>query len=172
MNRLIIMFFFIVASNVMFAQSDPAAEKAIYASLQQMNNAWNRNDMNAYCNQLTEDGTWINVVGMFWTNKKDVIKAHLVFGESMFKYSTVSFDLLKLRFITPSVIIAYVNWASRTNQDYYFPDGKTIAAKNGDIEHSIMSLVFIKKNSHWLITSVTNTIIDTKAAPYDPVRGN
>lgn len=61
---------------MIFAQNDSTDEKAIHTSLQQMEDAWNKNDMGAYCSQLKEEGTWINVVGMFWRNKKDVTKAH------------------------------------------------------------------------------------------------
>ncbi len=58
-----------------YAQSVTSDEKAIRSLLQQMEGAWNKNDMGAYCNSLTEDGTWINVVGMFWRDKKETIKA-------------------------------------------------------------------------------------------------
>lgn len=83
---------------MIFAQDDSTAEKAIHTSLQQMKDARNKNDMNAYCNQLTEDSTWIKVFGKFWRNKKEAIKVHDAFAETLFKYFTVSFESAQTQF--------------------------------------------------------------------------
>ena len=155
-----------------YAQNATSDEKTIRSLLQQMENAWNKNDMRAYCNSLTEDGTWINIVGMFWRDKKETLKAHLAFAETMFKYSSVSHDLIKLRRIAPDLVIAYINWTYLTKQDFYYPDGVTKAGKKGDTDHSLMELIFVKKDNHWLITSVTNTRIDPNAALHDPIKRN
>ena len=162
--------YFIINGYIVFAQTDTAVEKAIRATLQQMEDAWNKNDMNAYTQFLTEDGTWINVVGMFWRNKKEAVKAHLAFADVLFKYSTVTYDLIKLRYIAPDVTISYVKWTYTTTQDFNLPDGKTSGGKKGDVTYSLMELMFVKQNNQWLITSVTNTNIDLKAASYDPIK--
>ncbi len=90
----------------------------------------------------------------------------------MFKYSSVSHDLVELRDITPDVAIAYVKWTYLTTQDFYYPDRVTKAGKKGDTDRSLMELIFVKKDNHWLITSVTNTRIDPNAAHYDPIKKN
>jgi hypothetical protein len=61
---------FIIYGWAAYAQNVSSDEKAIRILLKQMEVAWNKNDMGAYCNSLSGDGTWINVVGMFWRDKK------------------------------------------------------------------------------------------------------
>jgi uncharacterized protein (TIGR02246 family) len=172
MKKILFVSCFIINGCLAYAQNVTSNEKTIRSLLQQMEGAWNKNDMLTYCKSLMEDGTWINVVGMFWRDKKETVKAHLAFGETMFKYSLVSHDLIEFRDITPDVVIAYVKWNYLTTQDFYLPDGVTRAGKKGDTDHSLMELIFVKKDNQWLITSVTNTRIDPNAATYDPIKRN
>jgi uncharacterized protein (TIGR02246 family) len=170
MKKMLFISCLIINGCVAYAQDVASDEKTIRSLLQQMEDAWNKNDMRAYCNSLSEDGTWINIVGMFWKDKKETVKAHLTFGETMFKYSSVSRDLIELRDIAPGVVIAYVKWTYLTTQDFYYPDRVTKAGKKGDTDRSLMELIFVKKDNQWLITSVTNTRIDPNAAPHDPIK--
>ena len=64
------------------ADDGPAAARALVAQLEA---AWNQHDMAAYGALFHDDAEWINVVGMHWRGKDEVMKAHTSFHETIFK---------------------------------------------------------------------------------------
>ncbi len=101
-----------------------ANEKAVQAVLQKMEDAWNAHDY-TYSGQFdiyAPDATMINPVGMYWKNRAEIIKAHQVFGETMFKYTSSQNQQVDIRFLAPAVALATVNPENSMN---FPPDGPT-----------------------------------------------
>jgi uncharacterized protein (TIGR02246 family) len=160
----VILFF---SSSFLFAQT-ATEEKAIAEAVQRLNEIWNRHDMDAYCDLFTEDGTWINIVGMFWQNRADLCKAHRVIKEAALKYWTAKMDLVKVRIIAPNVAIAYIYETIHVEEDYSLPDGKKFS--KGDISYDQISVVYLKTNNEWKITAGHNTVVDQKMKDFNPIK--
>jgi len=144
------------------------AEKEVADEVKKLNEIWNRHDMDAYCDLFTEDGTWINIVGMFWQNRADLCKAHKVIKEAALKYWTAKMDLLKIKIIAPNVAIAYIYETIRVEEDYSLPDGQKFS--KGDVSYDQISLVYLKTNNEWKITAGHNTVVDQKMKDFNPIK--
>ncbi|MEJ7739493.1 MAG: SgcJ/EcaC family oxidoreductase [Chitinophagaceae bacterium] len=121
------------------------------AVIQKMDDAWNIHD---YYNSgqydiYAPDATLVNPVGMYWKNRAEIIKAHQVLGETMFKYSSAKSQQVGLRFLAPTVALATVKAQYRFEQDYNSPDGK--AYSKGNIDYAMINVVFTKQNGAWKI---------------------
>lgn len=154
---------------ISYAQS-ATDEKAIGAVIQKMDDAWNAHDY-SYSGKYdfyTPDATLVNPVGMYWKNRAEIIKAHQVFGETMFKYSSSKSQVVGLRFLAPIVALATVKAQYQFEQDYNSPDGK--AHSKGDFDYAMINVVFTKQNGAWKIASQQVSNFDPKVQEHDPVK--
>ena len=55
-------------------QLAPADDKAIQAILKDQETAWNKHDMNAFTTAFRDDAEGINVAGMYWQGKAELLK--------------------------------------------------------------------------------------------------
>lgn len=155
---------------ISFAQS-ATNEKAVQAVIQKMDDAWNAHDY-SYSGKYdfyAKDATLVNPVGMYWKNRAEIIKAHQVFGETMFKYTSARSQPVDLRFLAPTVALATVKVQYQVEQDYNFPDGKKAGSK-GDTEYAMINIVFTRQNGTWKIASEQVTSFDPKVQAQDPVK--
>ena len=155
---------------ISYAQS-ATDEKAIRAVIQKMDDAWNAHDY-SYSGQYdiyAPDATLVNPVGMYWKNRAEIIKAHQVLGETMFKYTSAKSQQVDLRFLAPTVALATVKAQYRVEQDYNFPDGKKADSK-GDTDYAMINVVLTKQNGAWKIASQQVTHFDPKVQAQDPVK--
>ena len=71
----------------------------------------------------TEDADWVNVVGMWWKNRKEVQYAHQVFHKVMFQNTPLSKTSVHTRFITNDVAVVHLYWHmgayTSPNGNYY-----------------------------------------------------
>jgi uncharacterized protein (TIGR02246 family) len=145
-------------------------KKAVQAVIQKMDDAWNAHDY-SYSGKYdfyAADARLVNPVGMYWKNRAEIIKAHQVLGEMMFKYSSAKSELVDLRFLAPTVAVATVKVQYRFLQDHNAPDGKPVS--RGDIEYVMLTLVFIKANDEWKITSQQVTSLNPASLAQDPIK--
>lgn len=49
--------------------------------------AWNRDDMDDFSSLFCEDANFVNVVGMWWKNRREIEAAHRATHETMFRDS-------------------------------------------------------------------------------------
>lgn len=155
---------------ISFAQS-AADEKAIRAVIQKTDDAWNAHNY-SYSGQydiFAPDATLVNPVGMYWKNRAEIIKAHQVYGETMFKYTSAKSQQVDFRFLAPTVALSTVKAQYHVEQDYNFPDGKKANSK-GDTNYAIINIVFTKQNGAWKIASEQVTNFDPKVQAQDPVK--
>ncbi len=141
---------------------DKTEETAIRQVAKDYETDWNKHDMNAFANLFTEDAEWVNVVGMVWRGKPEIMKAHKVAHETNFKNRSIQLDNMTVRFIRPDVAVSLVRW----NVDGFdAPDGRHF-----DKGTNVSTLVFAKQNGKWLIASGENVTVDPVAAAYDPAK--
>ena len=59
-------------------------QEEILAVVMRGQEAWNRHDMKAWTERLTDEADWVNIVGMHWRGKAAVLKAHEVIHRKYF----------------------------------------------------------------------------------------
>jgi uncharacterized protein (TIGR02246 family) len=152
-----------------YAQS-AAEEKAIRTVIQKMDDAWNAHDY-TYSGKYDiydQQAMMINPVGMYWKNKTEIVKAHQLFGEKMFKHSSAKSQIIDLRFLAPTVAVAIIKMQYLVKQDHTLPSGQKAGSK-GDTSQSMVNVVLTKTNEVWKIASLQVTTVDQNAAAHDPV---
>ena len=140
----------------------PAEESAIRKTVREMEDAWNRHDMRAYADLLTEDVDWVNIVGMWWQGKTDVYKAHEAFHKTIFRNVSVHVEHVLVRKLTPDVAVAV---CTESVDAFTTPSGQ-----NRPKSQDRLSLILKKTGNQWLICHAHNTVIDAEAANSNPVR--
>jgi uncharacterized protein (TIGR02246 family) len=140
-----------------------AETQEINATLQRLEDAWNHNDMPGYAAQLTDDCSWINIVGMHWDGKAAVMKAHTAYLSTMFK-DVMQYPLdTKLSYVAPGIALAVRTFRIG---DFRDPTGKL----EKDM-HDRMTLLLVKQpDGRWLIRAAHNTTINPIAAQFDPAK--
>lgn len=140
----------------------PAEESAIRETVRQMAETWNRHDMKAYAALLSEDAHWVNIVGMWWQGKADVHKAHEAFHHTIFRTVSVHIDQVSVRKLSPDIAVAV---CTESVDAFTTPSGQ-LRPKSQDR----LSLVLRKTGERWLICHAHNTVIDSEAAPNNPIK--
>jgi uncharacterized protein (TIGR02246 family) len=164
MKRLMIIlaFAFIAASHSAVAADSATDEKAIRQVVEDYETLWNKHDMSTFGNLFTDDAEWVNVVGHIWRGKAVIKKAHQVVHETNFKNRNMKLDDMTVRFIRPDVAVSIVKW---TLDGFEAPDGRHFPKGP-----NVATLVFVKQDGKWLISSGENVTVDPVAAKFDPVR--
>ena len=136
-------------------------DKAIRQVIRGVEEAWNAHDMDAYARLLRPDVEWVNVVGMHWRGRDDVMLAHVAFHKTTFKNHHIKTDDIHLRPLCPGYAIAVV---TTTNDAFTAPDGRVI-----DKRQDRQTYVLSKEADGWKIVHCENVWVDAEAAKHDPV---
>lgn len=153
--------YFAVALPIDAAEST-ADEKAIRQVVKDYETLWNKHDMSTFGNLFTGDAEWVNVVGHVWRGKAEIVKAHRIVHETNFKNRNMQFDEMTVRFIRPDIAVSIVKW---TLDGFEAPDGRQFPKGQ-----NVATLVFVKQDDKWLISSGENVTVDPVAAKFDPVK--
>jgi uncharacterized protein (TIGR02246 family) len=140
----------------------PEDKTLIGKTLDTMVEAWKQRDMTTFATLFTEDCDFVNVVGMHWKGRTQVTEAHRVLLSTRYKGVDIHNISHNENEIAPGV--AVVVWKSKVD-DYTTPQGERMTD-----QVSLMTLVMLKQDGHWLIRAAENVFIDPKAAPHDPGR--
>ena len=130
---------------------------------------WNTHAFKNMDLYTTEDVEWVNIVGMWWKGRKDVIRAHQSTFDKFFKGVPFTKKSLNIRFLTGDVAIA--NLTCHVGS-LFPPNGIDRVTNRTPETDNLLTLVYVKKNGVWLLSAGQNTIIDEKAAKSNPVSGN
>jgi uncharacterized protein (TIGR02246 family) len=83
-----------------------ADQLSIERPLASLDDAWARGDAGAFASRFATDGTFTNVLGMFFHGRDAFRERHDAVFKTVFKGSTLTLRIATLRFITPDVAIA------------------------------------------------------------------
>jgi len=136
-------------------------ELAISKLIMAVEVAWNSHDMQAYGQLLHGDVVWINIVGMHWRGREDVVAAHVAFHETIFKDHSIKTDSVEIRSIGEGVAIAVV---TTTNDAFRTPDGNLMPKSQNRL-----SYVLAKDGEGWKIIHGHNVVVNAEAARNNPV---
>lgn len=138
---------------------DDRAVREIVAGFEK---AWNTHDMKALEKLFRDDAEWVNVVGMHWRGRDEIMVAHTAFHQTMFKNHSYRTDAVETRVVAPGVVVAV---ATETFGSVTTPDGKVRPTSRDRL-----SYVLVKGPEGWKIAHGHNVVIDEEATKHDPVR--
>jgi uncharacterized protein (TIGR02246 family) len=136
-------------------------DRAIRKALADYDAAWDSHDMKGLGELFCEDAEFINVVGMHWRGRTEIVKAHAAFHETMFKNVGIKTDAIALRPLSADFVIAVVTYTMDSSTT---PSGQVVPKHQNK-----MSYVFAKTGGDWKIAHGQNVRIDADAAQHDPV---
>lgn len=140
------------------AKEDDAAIRKVLADYDK---AWNTHNMTSLDQVFHEDAEFINVVGMHWRGRADIISAHTAFHATIFKDVGMKTDSITLRPLNADTVIAVV---VQTQDTFTTPSGEVVKKHQNKL-----SYVFTKSGGDWRIAHGQNVRIDAEATKHDPV---
>lgn len=118
------------------------------AIVKPLQDGWNTANGNAFAAPFAEDADFVAIRGDYHKGKNVIAKGHDGIFASIYKGSTLQYDVIAARHVSDDVILAHVK--------------STLNAPSGPlagIQNSIASLVLVKEGAKWLITSFHNTLV-------------
>src|ERR1700730_3862296 len=91
-------------STILAAQGGPG-EMAVRKILHEQVAAWNKGDAEAYSQHFAADGTFTNIVGMFFTGHDAFRETHDQIFKGVFRGTTKQEDIFSIRFLRPDVAV-------------------------------------------------------------------
>jgi len=113
---------------------------------------WNQRRPDLMAELFEEDADFINVVGLWWTNRKAIFKAHDYGLKVIFKDSVLKITTLKTKMLSDTSAVVHAKMKL---------EGQTpIAGKKGDARRTVFSFIVRKKSDgYWWAVSAQNTDI-------------
>ena len=136
-------------------QLSEADEKAIQEIMKDQETAWNKHDMKAFTKSFRDDVDGINIVGMYWRGKAEILKHLTDFHKTNFKDLEETLDEVNVHSIGDEYAIAIVIWKVGA---FKAPSGVEIPA----CRHR-STLVLAKGTDGWMVVHFHNTTIDEAA---------
>jgi uncharacterized protein (TIGR02246 family) len=134
------------------ASQSPADEQLIRGLATQFERAWNSHDMNLLGAITTEDVDFVNVAGLHWKGRPEVVKEHAERHKVRFKNSVWTTESVSVQSLAPDMALVHVHWQTQGDLDF---DLKPWPPRKG-----IFSLVVVKDEGSWKIRAVQNTAKD------------
>jgi uncharacterized protein (TIGR02246 family) len=161
MRKLVSFFLLFVLSHALLAQAKTPDEVAVDNQVDALIASWNNHNYDDIANYATEDCDWVNVVGMWWKNRREIQYAHQVFHEGMFKNVPLTKTSVHFRAVTKDVMVVHL--LQRVGA-YTSPSGTFYPEAD-----NLKLLVYVKKSEKWLLTAVENVVVVEQAQRSNPV---
>jgi uncharacterized protein (TIGR02246 family) len=127
-------------------------EQAIQGLAAQFERAWNAHDMTLLGDMVTDDVDFVNVIGLQWKGRQQVVEAHAALHKDRFKSSVWANERVTVQFVRSDVALARVEWATRGDLQ-----GDAATLKPGPPRRGIFLWVVVKDAGSWRIRAVQNT---------------
>jgi len=143
-------------SNSTMEENQELDRQKIEASINDYVTHWNNNDMDSWGTLFTNDADYINRNGGWWKNNKDNIEGHKQIHKMLIESGqpkSFSLEVKKVDFLKPDLAVVQVlsEW----------PGFKSYNNQSKENIKGIITCVFVKIDSKWLIKTLHNTLIDT-----------
>ena len=129
-----------------YANDDEGAVRDVLAEYQV---SWNSHDTAAFSRLFTEDCDYVNIAGVHWKGAQEIVRRQTELFQKRLKTAVRKLTGVEVRFSTPDVALVHATWdvtGSRRST------GKAVP-----ILKEITTMVMVKTNGKWLITSFQNT---------------
>lgn len=139
------------SSAVVAAAADDAS---ILRLVQAWGTDWNTHDMTAMGTLLTADADFVNVAGLHWKGREQIVREHAERHRTNLKLSQWTTRSTAIQQLSSDVALVHVNWGMTGDTDF---DGTPREPREG-----IFTWLVLKRNGHWLIRAVQNTVVTPK----------
>ena len=148
----------------MIAQTASAVSAAdrqgIQTTLDSFGSTLTKMDFDAFGKLFTDDADFVNIVGMHWSGKAQIVKAHRVVFTTRYKGVPQHIAESTYGSLAPGLVLVT---STIKMDDYTAQDGKRMTDNVFR-----MTWVMEKKAGGWLIRSAANVPINIEAAAHDP----
>jgi uncharacterized protein (TIGR02246 family) len=132
--------------------ADQLSIERLIASLE---DAWARGDASAFANRFANDGTFTNVLGMFFQGRDAFRERHDAVFKTVFKGSTLALRIESLRFIRADVAIADTDAELR---GFTTLTGGYVALPDGTVRGKLL-MVLVREHGDWWISAYHNVAV-------------
>ncbi len=139
-----------------------ADEAAIRDILKEEVAAWNKGDSDAYSRHFAEDGTFTNLLGMFFQGRAAFRDRHEQIFHGPYRGSTKQSDIVSLKFVRPDVAIVE---SLQTVSGFQKLLPGTSADAKGRLRTRLLQ-VLVKDGGEWKIATYHN--VDVKSGIQAP----
>jgi len=110
----IIAFLIMIQSATIVLAQKTSDTTAIQNILQEEITSWNKGDAETYSRHFAEDGTFTNILGMFFIGHKNFQEKHEQVFKTVFLGTELKQELVSLKFANPNVaIVETIGWVSQ-----------------------------------------------------------
>ena len=140
---------------LLFAGKTPIAgqsardDEAIRRLTIEFETAWNTHDMNRLGQIVTDDVDFVNVAGLHWKGRDEVVREHAARHKVRFKDSVWTTERVVVQFLRPDVALVHIDWGTRGDLDF---DLKPWPPRKG-----ICVWVVVRSIGTWRVRAVQNT---------------
>jgi uncharacterized protein (TIGR02246 family) len=127
----------------------PVDDQSIRGLATHFERAWNTHDMNMLAPITTEDIDFVNVAGLHWKGRAEVVREHAERHKVRFKNSVWTTERVSVQFLTSDVALVHVDWETRGDLDF---DLKPWPPRKG-----VFSWLVVKNAGSWRIRAAQNT---------------
>jgi uncharacterized protein (TIGR02246 family) len=139
-------------------------QNAVQAWLENCAASWATGDAERMFRMASDDVEWVNIVGMHWRGKAQVVGVHALYLNTMFKGVPMSLKSIEsVRSAGPDVVIAVARWSVG---QFSPPDGSIVPSSDDR-----MTLVFRRSSTGLQLVHGANVQINAIAEQFDPSKG-
>ncbi len=144
-------FFVLVFVTVTAPASGQSAsdEEGIRRLATQFQTAWNSHDMNVLGQIVTDDVDFVNVAGLHWKGRDEVVREHAARHKVRFKDSVWTTERVLVQFLRPDIALVHLDWGTRGDLDF---DLTPWPPRKG-----IFVWVVVRDGGIWRVRAVQNT---------------
>lgn len=137
-----------------------ADKQKIDSQVNRMVSDWNTHEFKNMNSYATEDVDWVNLVGMWWKGRTEVINKHMEGFNFFFKGVPFTRKSLDIRFVTGQVAIVHLLCHVGS---LFPPDGIDRVTNRTPETDNLLMLIYVKRDQTWLLSAGQNTYVDPKA---------
>jgi uncharacterized protein (TIGR02246 family) len=114
----------------------------------ELEKAWNAADGVGFARPFAEDADFVNIRGEHFRTRELIATGHQGIFNTIYKGSAVRYEVISVRTIAPSVLVAHVK--------------STLDAPTGPlagVHNSLFSIVLVQDHHDWRIAAFHNTLV-------------
>jgi len=129
-----------------YANDDESAVRNVLAEYEV---SWTGHDAAAFGRLFTEDCDYVDIAGVQWKGAQQIVQRHTELFQKKLKTAARKLTGVEVRFSTPDVALVHATWDVTGSSR---PTGEAVP-----VLKEITTMVMVKTNGKWLITSFQNT---------------
>ncbi len=136
------------------------ANEELQRSVEQLETAWNNSDSAGFAAPFAEDADFVHILGGHFTGRTSIERGHRAIFDTIYKGSTVKFEVEKTRFAGSDVAIVFI-----------FSTLKTAAQGLPPQMNARPTMVLQRQDGAWKIVTFQNTLVTPEGVPAgkDPI---